>query len=146
MSRRRGFTWLELCIIVAIIAILAWVLVPNFMRARTRSQGFGCRSNVANLGRALDRYGADCKGNYPVTLGQLTPRYLKAIPSCPMVGSVTYAYQGTQAGNASAFSVICAGDHGKFYPPNFPQYTSTQGMIEFPYQMQTPSPSPSKSP
>ncbi|MFN4220590.1 MAG: prepilin-type N-terminal cleavage/methylation domain-containing protein, partial [bacterium] len=37
MRKRKGFTLIELMIVIAIIAILAAVLVPNFMRAREAS-------------------------------------------------------------------------------------------------------------
>lgn len=133
--RRRGFTLLELFIVVAIVAGLAAVLVPNFMRARPRGSGTACKSNLKNIGTALEMYATDFKGDYPRLLGGLTPNYLKTIPTCPAVGSVTYLYVGTNAGNHSLYTVVCGGLNHEgmgINAPNYPQYTSATGLIERP--------------
>ena len=62
---RKGFTLIELMIVIAIIAILAAILVPNFIRARAQSQLTSCKSNLKNIGTALEMYFTDHNGQYP---------------------------------------------------------------------------------
>ena len=87
--KRSGFTLIELMIVIAIIAILAAVLVPNMVRARSRGQLTACTSNLRNIGTAVEMYNVDAKGRYPLLLSDLTPKYLKTIPECPTAGSDT---------------------------------------------------------
>jgi prepilin-type N-terminal cleavage/methylation domain-containing protein len=55
-KREKGFTLIELMIVVAIIAILAAVAIPNFLRARDRSRVSACLSQMVNLGTAAQDY------------------------------------------------------------------------------------------
>jgi len=63
--RKKGFTLIELMIVIAIIAILAAVLVPNFMRAREASRLTACKSNLKNISTAVETYSNDWDGLYP---------------------------------------------------------------------------------
>jgi len=132
---RRGFTILELMAVVAVIAVLANILVPNFVRARATGRMSSCSSNLKNISTALEMYRNDWKGDFPASLSRLTPKYLRGIPTCSSVGRVTYVYQGTQEGAASLYTVICEGrnHHGGGLEANYPQYTSVTGLIERPY-------------
>ena len=60
--RRGGFTLIELMIVIAIIAILAAILVPNFIRARAQGQLTACKSNLKNIGTAMEMYSTDWSG------------------------------------------------------------------------------------
>ena len=55
-SSRSGFTLVEIMIVVAIIALLASIAVPNFMRARKRSQATHVLEDLRVLDNALDQY------------------------------------------------------------------------------------------
>jgi prepilin-type N-terminal cleavage/methylation domain-containing protein len=55
-SRRGGFTLVEIMIVVAIIALLAAIAVPNFLRARKRSQATRVLEDLRMLDAALDQY------------------------------------------------------------------------------------------
>ena len=55
-SRRGGFTLVEIMIVVAIIALLATIAVPNFLRARQRSQATACKQDARMLDAALEQY------------------------------------------------------------------------------------------
>lgn len=54
-----GFTLVEIMIVVAIIALLAAIAVPNFLRARKRSQATRILEDLRILDSALDQYAID---------------------------------------------------------------------------------------
>ncbi len=54
--RRSGFTLVEIMIVVAIIALLASIAVPGFLRARKRSQATRIINDLRLLDNAIDQY------------------------------------------------------------------------------------------
>lgn len=142
-KKRAGFTLIELMIVIAIIAILAAILVPNFLKARAQGQLTACKSNCKNIATALEMYASDNSGRYPLD-GQFAPsltggNYLKTIPTCPSVGSDTYGGPYTSGQTPDCFSFWCSGNnHGKAYTgfngnaTGFPQYNGDVGLIANP--------------
>ncbi|MDX1971608.1 MAG: prepilin-type N-terminal cleavage/methylation domain-containing protein [Candidatus Sumerlaeia bacterium] len=61
-----GFTLIELLIVVAIIAILAAIAVPNFLEAQTRSKISRARADMRTVATALEAYHVD-NNKYPTT-------------------------------------------------------------------------------
>jgi len=55
-SRRGGFTLVEIMIVVAIIALLAAIAVPGFLRARKRSQASRIINDLRLIDSAIDQY------------------------------------------------------------------------------------------
>ena len=55
-SRRTGFTLVEIMIVVAIIALLAAIAVPGFLRARKRSQASRIINDLRLIDSAIDQY------------------------------------------------------------------------------------------
>ncbi len=55
-KNRGGFTLVEIMIVVAIIALLAAIAVPNFLRARKRSQATRILSDLRIIDSAIDQY------------------------------------------------------------------------------------------
>lgn len=62
--RRRGFTLIEVLVVIAIIAILAALLFPVFAKARGQARASVCRSNLKQLGTAMLMYAGDWDGRY----------------------------------------------------------------------------------
>src|SRR5580692_10956758 len=58
-KNRGGFTLVEIMIVVAIIALLAAIAVPNFLRARKRSQATRILEDLMQLDHAVDQYAID---------------------------------------------------------------------------------------
>lgn len=78
-KNRGGFTLVEIMIVVAIIALLAAIAVPNFMRARKRSQATQILEDLRVLDAAVDLYAIEnnkASGD-PFTFADLKP-YVKA--------------------------------------------------------------------
>ena len=55
-TKRAGFTLVEIMIVVAIIALLAAIAVPNFLRSRKRSQATQVLEDLRILDSAVDQY------------------------------------------------------------------------------------------
>ena len=83
-KRRGGFTLVEIMIVVAIIALLAAIAVPGFLRARKRSQASRILNDLRMIDSAVDQYAIETnrKTNDPVGTADWT-NYLKK-------GSVLY--------------------------------------------------------
>lgn len=68
MQRKSGFTLIEIMIVVAIIALLAAVALPSFLRARQRAQNVRFITSVKVAGDAFSMYAYEHSG-YPADVG-----------------------------------------------------------------------------
>ena len=77
-KRRGGFTLVEIMIVVAIIALLAAIAVPGFLRARKRSQASKILNDLRLIDSAVDQYAIENNkaGGSTVAVGAWTA-YLK---------------------------------------------------------------------
>ncbi|HEY3896963.1 MAG TPA: prepilin-type N-terminal cleavage/methylation domain-containing protein [Chthoniobacter sp.] len=102
--RRGGFTLVEIMIVVAIIALLAAIAVPNFLRARKRSQATRCLEDLRIIDSACDQYAIENNKSTGDTVNWTDVQaYLKN-------GSVLYNSNSTDLfgdfyGNSGSFSV-----------------------------------------
>lgn len=143
----RGFTLIEMMIVVAIIAILVGILVPNFMRARAQAQTAACEANLKEIATALELYQTDHQ-QYPnvtsptdVTNQEANiGSYLRQTPVDPVAPSGTYKYSiaNPSSGNAT-YTIQCPGQHdpntmtaiGGTSAKSSIQYDSTSGFTAF---------------
>lgn len=85
-TRRRGFTLIELIVVMAIIGLLVSIAAPRYMDSVARAREATLRSSLAVMREAIDRYAAD-RGRYPESLQELVDaRYLRTLPEDPMTG------------------------------------------------------------
>jgi general secretion pathway protein G len=87
LGTERGFTLLEMIIVVAIIGILAGIVVPNLIDRPKRAKEAVLRQNLFTLRDVLDQYYGD-KGHYPTALEDVVEAgYLRSVPIDPITGS-----------------------------------------------------------
>ncbi|MBC5825972.1 MAG: prepilin-type N-terminal cleavage/methylation domain-containing protein [Candidatus Eremiobacteraeota bacterium] len=110
---QKGFTLIELMIVIAIIAILAAILIPNFLHARSESQTAACEGNEKQIATALEEYAVDNRGTYgaggAVTSTLLGSTYLGVTPKDP-VNAGTYSVT-TTAGTYGSYQITDTGGH-----------------------------------
>ena len=80
----RGFTLLELMIVISIIIILAVIVMPQYLRTTQAARESVLKDDLFQMRKLLDQYAAD-KGKLPASLDELvTEGYLREIPIDPM--------------------------------------------------------------
>lgn len=128
MRRNKGFTIVEMMVVITIIMILLGLLMPALGRARKKAKKIDCMNRLRQIGIALNEYALDNDGDFPDDLDPLTTNnaYLPSTPadadgnpvitSCPSGG--TYTYNAPADGNDEAHLtaahewVTCNANHG----------------------------------
>jgi prepilin-type N-terminal cleavage/methylation domain-containing protein len=101
-SSNKGFTLVEIMIVVAIIGLLAAIAIPNFVRARTQSQKNACINNLRQIDGATQTWALETKQapDANATYAAISP-YLKNAVICPAGGTAfSDSYTLTQVTNA----------------------------------------------
>ena len=86
-GRASGFTLIELITVVALIAILAAIALPNYRVAIIQAKEAVLKENLFELRDMIDQYYVD-KGQYPQSLDALVEDgYVRKLPSDPFTGA-----------------------------------------------------------
>jgi general secretion pathway protein G len=87
VALRRGYTLIELIIVMAIISILVSIAVPLYQKSLLRTKESLLKNNLFTLRTVIDEYTFD-KQKAPQTLQDLVSEgYLRAVPVDPITGS-----------------------------------------------------------
>lgn len=113
MMKKRGFTLIELMIVVAIIGILAAIAIPKFADLISKSREGAIKGQLSSVRSAINVYYSDNEGIYPTdTLDVLVPKYIKSIPLIHFTG-----HAGAAAVAALSASDNDGGSWGYFNTP-----------------------------
>lgn len=121
-SRARGFTLLELLVVVVIIGLLAGLVAPRYFDSVSKSKSKIAKAQVESLDKALDQYRLDV-GGYPTAEQGLSalntqpsgvtkwqgPYLKKTLPADPWGNDYAYVLQP----GAAAIDIISYGADGK---------------------------------
>src|SRR3989442_691176 len=93
LRQNRGFTLVEIMIVVAIIGLLAAIAIPNFVKARTFSQTNACIANLRQIDAAKATWALENKktsADTPATTDLYgATKYIRDQPTCPAGGTYT---------------------------------------------------------
>lgn len=85
----RGFTLIELMVVMAVLATLLTIAIPRYMDGVTRSREAALKESLRTMRDAIDKHAADT-GRYPESLDELvTKRYLRRTPVDPVTEDST---------------------------------------------------------
>ena len=111
---RKGFTLVELLVVLVIVGLLIAVIIPNTLRAIYQARSKNCAANIRSIDAACQMYYSE-NGTWPTALTQLQPYFPDDdgdsqgdLPTCPfgvaysLTGDSTNGYRCDRTGHFSA--------------------------------------------
>jgi general secretion pathway protein G len=114
--RRRGFTLIELMVVLAIIATLLTIVTPRYFGHLDRAREAALRETLSVVRDSIDKFHADT-GRYPAELDELVSKhYLRKLPVDPISESASTWVIVPAPGELSGVSDLKSGAGGEEMP------------------------------
>jgi len=106
VRKAKGFTLIELMVVLTIIALLLSLAVPRYFKSVDHAREATLRQNLQTMREAIDKYYGD-NDKYPASLEELVKNhYLKAVPIDPLTDSSdTWLVLPPEEGDGRVFDV-----------------------------------------
>ncbi len=120
---RKGFTLVEIMIVVAIIALLAAIAVPNLLTARRTANEAAAKATIRSLSTAAEVFSTSNSGAYPTTVPALVGFIASGANYCADAAGATTAVQG--------YNYACTLDIGGYTFVAAPVTAGTTGNVTY---------------
>ncbi len=115
-------------VLVAVVGLIIRGSLHNKKIQEIQRSYSSCYQSLCLLEKALMEYARAHKGQYPRKLSELTPKYLKSIPTCPQAKRDTYSASYLAITDRPMYFICCAGSN-HMGPSNTPQIVSDLGFL-----------------
>lgn len=144
------FNWVLTGLSMLCALVLYFGLLPRYEQGQIWNKFDHCTKNCKSIWMAIEQYSKDHNGQYPSSLSELVPIYMKKIPRCPGGEWITildervqyfvqnrkdtyspsYRVYNDPAGKRSRFTFCCSGkNHWPLMPADTPCYNLEYGVI-----------------